>query len=126
MICMQAPSSRSCSVQERSEVSQQPLQAYLDIYQQAAGVIKSNTQEMDKLWQEAILRFEQRTNKSLALNTATTSEDCQKAIEQIFQPGEDDASSEQKSGVKKAKEWGRDILSCLKLLGGSQLKGLVW
>lgn len=81
------------------------------------------THTMDQLWEDVSARFHQRTGKSLDLKPARTLNDCIQEIEGTRQPTDDPAQKETHSRTDTAKEYGRNILQCLKLLGGVAAEG---
>lgn len=81
---------------------------------------------MDQLWRDVQLRFQANTGKQLNFKPPKTLNDCIEAIENRHLLVTPNASTK-KPGVDKAKEYGMDILHCVKLLGGvaSQALGMV-
>jgi len=78
---------------------------------------------MDELWDVARSRFEQRTGKSLEFRPAKTLEDCVIVLEQQQALNEHLPLHQKPARAAKAKEYGLNILQCLKLVGGVAADG---
>lgn len=78
---------------------------------------------MDHLWEDVSARFHQRTGKSLDLEPARTLDDCLQDIEMTQKQPDGPAQNGTHSRSEMAKEYGRNILQCLKLLGGVAAEG---
>ncbi|EFX01558.1 nacht and tpr domain containing protein [Grosmannia clavigera kw1407] len=77
---------------------------------------------MAEMWQEAAVRFKERTGTTLSLKPAKTLDDCIAEIEKRQLPAPS-LSTETVSTRDKAKQYGINILRCLKLLGGVAAEG---
>lgn len=81
------------------------------------------THTMDQLWEDVSARFHQRTGRSLDVKPARTLKDCIQEIEVTRKPTDDPEQNGTHSKTETAKEYGRNILQCLKLLGGVVAEG---
>lgn len=87
------------------------------------GAYKAQDLTMKSMWQDASARFADRTGLSLDLKPPKTLDDCVGVIEKRQQPVMANSSFNTSSRTEKAKEFGIDIIRCLKLLGGVAAQG---
>jgi hypothetical protein len=84
---------------------------------------RTQVSTMKEMWKDVEVRFKNLTGKQLNSKPMKTLNDVIAKIEKCHHPGHA-SSSDKASGVSKAKDYGRNILHCLKLLGGVAAQGL--
>ncbi|KAI0885020.1 uncharacterized protein GGS22DRAFT_162512 [Annulohypoxylon maeteangense] len=74
---------------------------------------------MEEMWQDATIRFNERTGININIKPPKTLNDCIKELEDTSVPVE----SSGKINKEKVEEYGLNVLRCLKLLGGVAAQG---
>lgn len=74
---------------------------------------------MEEMWQDATVRFNERTGININVKPPKTLNDCIKELEATRAPIESDG----KKDAEKLEDYGINILRCLKLLGGVAAQG---
>ncbi|KAI1452293.1 hypothetical protein F4805DRAFT_470971 [Annulohypoxylon moriforme] len=78
---------------------------------------------MEEMWQDAMVRFNERTGININVKPPKTLNDCIKELEAARSPDESDGKKDGKKDAEKLENYGINILRCLKLLGGVAAQG---